>query len=136
MDLFLAALAILGVGALISLALSPFPRLLRWFVPLGLFCAWLLSLPACLEALRIRHPAVPEILLPWNIPYGSFHLRVDPLSALFLFLALFLSFLTALYGVGYLKDEEKKKPLGAHWACFYLLTGSMALVATAEIGRA
>ncbi len=57
---------------------------------------------------------------------GNFILKLDALSAFFLFLILLLSFLTALYGTQYLDPSEKK--LGPHWFWFHLLTASMMLV--------
>ncbi|MFP5212660.1 MAG: oxidoreductase, partial [Acidobacteriota bacterium] len=66
----------------------------------------------------------------WNVPYGSFSVQIDALSAFFLLPTLFLSALAALYGVQYMKG---RKP-GAFWFFFNLLTASMAMLVSARNG--
>ena len=131
MSFLLLCLGLLGAGAIVCLALAPFPRLLRLWAPGGLFLAFLAVIPVSVPAFSSGAPGL-ETVIPWNVPLGSFHLKLDALSAFFLLLVLLLSCLTALYGTGYLKNQEGRRNLGFHWFFFYLLTASMALVVTAR----
>ena len=72
--------------------------------------------------------------LPWSVPYGSFAVALDPLSALFLIPILTLSALAALYGEGYLEHVRHKKSLGATWFFTNLLIAS-ALLAFSQQAR-
>ncbi|HBN08535.1 MAG TPA: hypothetical protein DD435_07755 [Cyanobacteria bacterium UBA8530] len=67
----------------------------------------------------------------WSVPYGSFFLKIDPLSAFFLLPILLLTAIAAIYAVGYLEKEEKQ---GSHWLFFNLLACSMAFVVVARNG--
>jgi formate hydrogenlyase subunit 3/multisubunit Na+/H+ antiporter MnhD subunit len=74
--------------------------------------------------------------LPWNIPFGSFSLSIDGLSAWFLLPVLVVPAMASVYGVEYLT------PAGGHmyrnpascWFFFNLLVVSMALVVVARNG--
>ncbi len=67
----------------------------------------------------------------WQMPYGEFHLALDPLSAVFLVPILVLCALAAVYGVGYLKDRDSRQIGGAVFF-FHLLVVSMCVVVTAK----
>ena len=54
----------------------------------------------------------------WQIPFGSFSLQLDALSAFFLFTILILSAVAAIYGNTYLWDYRNRKNLGASWFFF------------------
>ncbi len=73
-----------------------------------------------------------SLRLPWPVPYASFALGVDPLTAWFLLPVLALCGLAAGYGLGYLKPHLGKKDLGAHWAAYALLNLGMVLVLLAR----
>ncbi len=70
----------------------------------------------------------------WNVPFGSFSVAIDPLSAFFLIPTFLLCALAAVYGSGYLLAYREKKSLGSSWFFFNLLAASMALVITARNG--
>lgn len=72
--------------------------------------------------------------LPWAVPYGSFFVELDALSAFFLLPIFLLSAVAALYGSEYLLTYQEKKSLGAPWFFFNLLVASMALVVIARNG--
>jgi formate hydrogenlyase subunit 3/multisubunit Na+/H+ antiporter MnhD subunit len=70
--------------------------------------------------------------LPWQVPFGSFHVAVDPLSALFILVISVVCALAAVYGVSYLKIYSGRKHLGACWCFFNLLFASMLMVVIAR----
>ncbi len=71
---------------------------------------------------------------PWEVPYGSFSVALDPLSAWFVVPILGLSGLAAIYGAGYLDAYRGKKSLGAPWFFFNVLVASMVMVVVARNG--
>ncbi len=72
--------------------------------------------------------------LDWDMPFGSFLVALDPLSALFLLPLLLLSILSALYGARYLKVEKETQAVGSHWFFFNLLVAGMIMVLLARNG--
>ena len=70
----------------------------------------------------------------WLIPFGSFSLQLDALSAFFLFTILILSAVAAVYGNTYLWDYRNRKNLGASWFFFNILVASMVLVVISHNG--
>ncbi len=70
----------------------------------------------------------------WELPYGSFYIGIDALSAFFLLPLFFVSLLAAIYGGEYLRAYNKDKRLGPAWFFFNLLIGSMALLVAARNG--
>jgi formate hydrogenlyase subunit 3/multisubunit Na+/H+ antiporter MnhD subunit len=70
----------------------------------------------------------------WSVPYGSFYLYADALSAFFLLPILGLSALAALFGGKYLLAYRDRKNLGVAWFFFNLLVASMAMVVLARNG--
>ncbi len=70
----------------------------------------------------------------WQVPYGSFFVELDALSAFFLLPTFLLSALTALYGGEYLIASAEKKSPGPPWFFFNLLVASMVLVLIARNG--
>ena len=75
----------------------------------------------------------PEVVrLPWSVPYGSFYIEVDALSAFFLVPIFLLTGLAAIYGGRYLSDPKYDMRRGSHWAFFNLLAASMVMVVLAR----
>ena len=72
--------------------------------------------------------------LVWSVPYGSFLVEVDALSAFFVVLILAISALAAIYGGEYLWAWREKKSLGAPWFFFNVLVASMVMVVLARNG--
>ena len=75
-----------------------------------------------------------ELHLPWPVPFGSFYIGLDPLSALFVVIIGVISALAAIYGLGYLKAYSSHKHLGTVWCFFHLLQASMVLIVLARNG--
>jgi formate hydrogenlyase subunit 3/multisubunit Na+/H+ antiporter MnhD subunit len=79
--------------------------------------------------------APPSFLrVPWEVPYGSFSVALDPLSAFFLVPIFLLAAVTALYGSEYLQVYRERKSLSASWFFFNLLIVSLTLVVIARNG--
>jgi formate hydrogenlyase subunit 3/multisubunit Na+/H+ antiporter MnhD subunit len=72
--------------------------------------------------------------LPWEVPYGSFFVALDALSAFFLLPIFLLSAASAVYGSEYLQVYRDKKHLGVSWFLFNVLVASMTLVVIARNG--
>ena len=75
-----------------------------------------------------------SLRLPWNIPFGTFFVEIDPLSAFFLIPTFILCGAAAIYGGGYLKSYAGRKSLGASWFFFNILIASMAFVLISRNG--
>ena len=75
-----------------------------------------------------------ELRLSWQIPFGSFYVAVDPLSALFILIISVVCALAAIYGAGYLKAYAGRKNLGAAWCFFNLLFAGMLLITISKNG--
>ncbi len=71
---------------------------------------------------------------PWQVPFGSFFIAVDPLSAFFIIAVSLVCALAAIYGTAYLGPYRGKKNLGVSWCFFNLLFASMLLVVLSRNG--
>jgi len=78
--------------------------------------------------------SLPELAWAWNVPFGSFTIGLDPLSAWFAAAILGLAILAAVSGAGYLAHYADRKSLGPPWLFFNLLVAAMVLVVTARNG--
>jgi len=72
--------------------------------------------------------------IPWEMPFGSFALHLDPLAAFFLLPVLGLGVLTAIFGSKYLLCSHEEKNHAISWLCFHILWASMILVVLAANG--
>jgi len=95
----------------------------------GAACA--VGLGSAAVALATR--AEGTLALPWNMPYGTFAIGLDPLSSFFLLPMFLLSGLAGIYAIGYFKPWSGRNP-GRFWLFYDLLIASMALVLTARNG--
>lgn len=77
---------------------------------------------------------VATLHLPWNLPFASFFVQIDPLSGLFLLPVFLLSGLAAVYGAGYMGAYKEDRRMGTHWFFYNLLTAGMVLVLIARNG--
>jgi hydrogenase-4 component B len=119
----LALLALSGFGALI---LKNFPRLSGRIAVWGTGIACGLgSIPAVLS---LTSGTTFSLAWAWAVPFGAFHIAVDPLSAFFLLPLFILSILAAVYGLEYLEHGHVGQSAGTSWFFFNLLTASMILV--------
>jgi hydrogenase-4 component B len=90
-----------------------------------------LGLAGAVSVLISSQP-MEALRLPWAVPYGSFFVEVDALSAFFLLPVFLLTGLAAIYGVQYLSDPKYHARLGSHWAFFNMLAASMVMVMIAR----
>ncbi|MGE0820968.1 MAG: proton-conducting transporter membrane subunit [Candidatus Binatia bacterium] len=107
----------------------------RWSTWIG---AGGVVLGSCLGLLSISvvvlSGSTVTLRMSWEVPYGSFSVALDPLSAFFLLPIFFLSAVTAIYGSEYLQAYREQKSLGASWFFFNVLVTSMTLVVIARNG--
>ena len=128
MSLLLAALGLLGLGALLAPLGRGATGWMSWVSPGAALAGCAVGL---VPAVRAVAGGTEELLVPWTLPYGSFHLVLDPLSGLFLLPILFLSGAAAIYGMGYLRPDGGERGRGGSWFFFNLLVASMVLVVVA-----
>ncbi len=106
-----------------------------WSARLGAGGAVTGGLAGLAAALRVLLGGTPEsVRLPWSVPYGSFHLHLDALSAFFLIPLFLLAALAAVYGIGYMRKAAHGRNQGPSWFYYNLLTVSMAVVLVAHNG--
>src|SRR5262249_14891423 len=100
MTLLLLAVATLLLGGLLALLTGQHPRLCSACGALGAVLGGVLGI---IPAARVLLGGVPESLRwAWDVPYGSFFVALDPLSAFFVLPVLGLTALAAVYGSEYL----------------------------------
>lgn len=75
---------------------------------------------------------LPAVHRAWDMPFGSFWLELDALSAVFAGPILVISALAAVFGAGYLGPHEGRRDLAGSWFFFHLLSGAMLLVVLAR----
>lgn len=127
MTMLLLGLGLLVLSGLLALTTPHANRIGAWGGILGCGLG-LISVLGVLIGGRAE-----RLVLPWNVPFGSFSVELDTLSGFFLLAILLLSMLCAWYGMEYTKHDAPEK-LGAHWFFFNLLVVSMALVVLARNG--
>lgn len=132
MTLLLVALAIMLAGGVLALASVSSSRLATAFGVLGALAGSAIGLVPVVQVLTAG--TTIALHLPWNVPYGSFAVTLDPLSALFVLPILVLTALAAVYGAPYLLAHAEHRTLGPAWFFYNLLTASMVLVAIAANG--
>jgi len=127
----LSAMVVLLYGAVVALLLMNRPSLnFSW---LGAFPVVVAAIVGCIPAVRVLlGGATEQFHFPWPMPYGEFFIELDPLSAWFLLPTLFLSALSAIYGVGYLRSWQGRRSLGPIWFFYGLLVLGMVLVLLAR----
>ncbi len=69
---------------------------------------------------------------PWQVPFGEFALKLDPLSLLFLTAILILISCAGVYGFGYMRQYKGKRPLGPHCFFFVMLAAALVLIVLAN----
>lgn len=129
MTSLLLAPAFLLAGAVLCLATRRRPSWTRVIGPGVSLGGGLLGILPSAAALAGSAQAVR---LPWSYPFGSFHLEMDALSAVFAMPILIVCALAAVYGAEYLKPFEGRKNLALSWFLFNLLAASMLLVVVAR----
>ena len=132
MNLYLAALAVLAAGALAGPLLARRPALALRVGSGAAVLGSLLGLAAVVPFLLGAPPA--ERILPWSVPLGSFHLRLDPLAAFFQAALFTVAMPVSVFGAGYMKPHLGRKPLGAFVFFYGLLILAISLVFAAADG--
>lgn len=129
MFLLIISLAIIIAGGLLSLIFCKQSRAAIFF---GAGFATVGCVIGIIPAFSTIYYGNSEVLrLVWNIPLGSFFLKLDPLAAFFLLPIFVLSALVAIYGKEYMKTYREKKLPGLSWFFFNLLIASMVMVCLA-----
>ncbi len=132
MTVLLVAVAVLVCSGLAALLVSGSPRAATALGAGGAVVACVIGLIAAVPFL-FGTPA-ESLRLAWNVPYGTFFVEVDALSAFFLLPIFGLSALSAVYGTEYLQAWRGRKSPGATWFFYNLLVASMVLVVLARNG--
>jgi formate hydrogenlyase subunit 3/multisubunit Na+/H+ antiporter MnhD subunit len=130
MSFLLIALAIIIAGGLLAVIVCKNSHLSTLFGVGTTVTGCLIAIVPILKS--ILYGNVETVHLVWDIPYGSFFLKLDPLSAFFLLPIFVLSALAAVYGKEYLMAYRNEKWLGISWFFFNLLIASMAMVCLAH----
>ncbi|PKN13188.1 MAG: oxidoreductase [Deltaproteobacteria bacterium HGW-Deltaproteobacteria-4] len=129
MSFLVAALALLMIGALISLIAGKRYPLALTAALTAIIGASLLTGTTALRVLLSHETLISSDT--WLVPGGAFALHVDPLAAFFLLPIAILPTLAAIYAVAYLDEDAKRRNLGAHFSLYCLLVAALILVVTA-----
>jgi hydrogenase-4 component B len=132
MNSLLAALAALAIAGALALISARSPRRCAFFGAAGPVLACLLAAAPTLAVLT-GGPSL-SARWPWSWPFVSIALGLDPLSGVFLAVILILGAVTAVYGVGYLREMGTSGARAVAWFFFNLLLASMVLVVLARNG--
>ena len=132
MTALIIALLSFGAGAAGALVFWNHRPWSTWFGVLGTLGGCLIGIVPAVRALL--EGRVQSLRVVWNVPYGSFSLRLDPLSAFFLIPVFLICALAAIYGADYLEAYRGRKALAAPWFFFNLLVASMVLVILSSNG--
>ena len=68
----------------------------------------------------------------WPVPFGEFSLKLDPLSFVFLIAITILVLCSGVYGLGYMRPYQGKKPLGFHVFFYLIFALALVLIVTAN----
>ncbi|NLB56278.1 MAG: hydrogenase [Lentisphaerae bacterium] len=131
MTLILTSLIVWLAGALVCLARIKRVRIVGVFGPaFAVVGSILAALPVFFVLFSGKEY---EFSIPWQLPLGSFHLKLDSLSGLFALPIVLVIPVASVYGWSYLKKHPSSSP-GRSWFFFNLLAASMLLVVTAANG--
>lgn len=126
MNWILAALTLWltgGATALLSGSSS------RWATRIGMTSAVSGAAAALVPALSVLLGGSSlDLYRPWSVPFGSFALGLDGLSAFFLVPALVLTSLGAIYGGEYLLSYRHARNLGVPWFLYNWMTAGIVMV--------
>lgn len=129
MGLFVFSSIVLVLSGLAAAAVPPGSQASSRIAVAGLWIGCLSAFFPVLSTLS-GHAPLP-LIIPWSVPWGSFHIALDGLSAFFCLPILLLSPLAGLYGCSYM---EHKAGEGSSWAFLNLLVASMLLLVVSVNG--
>ncbi|HEX4146974.1 MAG TPA: proton-conducting transporter membrane subunit [Pirellulales bacterium] len=132
MELLLTGLGILAASGLVALLMGRWSRAANVVGATGAVAGSLVGLVPAWVTLIGGRPQSES--WPWDVPYGSFSIELDSLSALFVMIVLGLTGIVAVHAAGYLDIYHKQRSLGVTWFFFNLMAASMTLVAIARNG--
>jgi formate hydrogenlyase subunit 3/multisubunit Na+/H+ antiporter MnhD subunit len=132
MTLLLVAVVVLLASGILSLITTKYSRFCSALGAGGAVAGAILGLIPLFQVLG--GGPVQSLYRRWQVPFGSFAIELDSLSAFFLVPILGLTALAAIYGSQYLQAYAARKSLGASWCFYNLLTASMMLVIVARNG--
>ncbi|HSV43307.1 MAG TPA: oxidoreductase, partial [Candidatus Bathyarchaeia archaeon] len=110
MIVLMVTLMLLVVSGLAALCCNRSAHVSNMIGSVGAVLACLTGLVSLVVALR--QPGSLALALPWVVPYGSFSIGIDALTAVFLFPIFILSGLCAVYGAEYLRHYYGNKNIG------------------------
>jgi formate hydrogenlyase subunit 3/multisubunit Na+/H+ antiporter MnhD subunit len=126
LTLEVAAVVLAAASGLLGVAFRSRPVLAQRLACATLCLGALLGLVGA--ALALAAPVPPELRLPWSTPGGSFTIRVDGLSAIFLVPMLAIPALGAIYGLAYYPQAQHGGRAIRLQLFYGLVTASMALL--------
>ncbi|OGJ90276.1 MAG: hypothetical protein A2268_12425 [Candidatus Raymondbacteria bacterium RifOxyA12_full_50_37] len=132
MNLILASIAVLFLSSLVSLAVQGKPRIAGILGACGSVLALGLGIVPAVQALMGSQFA--PLAFASSMPWLSFSMGLDPISAIFLVPIYILSGLVAVYGTGYMKPYAEQKNTAFYWFFYNILVASMVLVCVARNG--
>jgi formate hydrogenlyase subunit 3/multisubunit Na+/H+ antiporter MnhD subunit len=126
----LLALGIIVISGCAALIVCSKPKLSSLIGSAGTALGCVLGMIPSLEVLL--QGTSRTLRCAWTIPYGSFFIALDGLSAFFLLPIFLLGALAAIYGGQYLMKYKDTKRLGVAWFFYALLVASMVMVCLAR----
>mgnify|MGYP003767821875 FL=1 len=126
--LLLASIGCMGISGFGAFLTGADPRKCSILSAIMAVIAGTLGIIPCIQILAGGQEVFFEF--PWEMPFSSFSLHLDSLSAFFLLPIFGLGLLTAVFGSGYLLNPHEKMH-GFSWLCFNSLWASMVLVVIA-----
>ena len=126
-------LAVLFAGGLCAMTSDRAPRIAN---AIGAFSAVAGCVVASIPVIDVIASGATLSYGPveWHVPYGSFVVELNPLSAWFAAPILALSALAAIYGAEYMAHFADTKSLGPHWFFYNSLAIGMIMVVIAGNG--
>ncbi len=128
MQIVLIGLCVIALAGFVSLFIKNEKRCVR-FGAAGVIAGSIISVVPAMKVLISR--SVISMATDWNVPYGSFSVRLDSLSALFLIPVLVISPIIAIYACGYMLAYKGRR-LGVPTFFFNMLVVGMAMVLLAR----
>ncbi len=132
MSIFILGLAVILTGGLASFFAGRKPAFASFIACAGSVAGSVISIIPCVKVLLSG--AALSYTGNWKMPFGSFHIQIDAISALFLIPIFGLTAIASIYGVGYISQYNDKKNIGVHWFFYNLLLIAMAMVAVSRNG--